>query len=81
MAEDVESCVQSALTKVCDRFGIQKLYQQQEEAIRCVVLDKKDVKQKPEIRYVFAGYLKPVQSQNSCIGWGKYFFGGNFLLQ
>ena len=43
MADDVESCVQLAFRKVCERLGIQKLNQQQEEAIRCIVLDNKDV--------------------------------------
>ena len=43
MAEDVESCLQSAFRKVCERFGIQRLNREQEEAIRSIVLDKKDV--------------------------------------
>ena len=43
MAEDVESCLQSAFRKVCERLGIQRLNRQQEEAIRSIVLDKKDV--------------------------------------
>ena len=43
MAEDVESCLRSAFRKVCERFGIQRLNRQQEEAIRSIVLDKKDV--------------------------------------
>ena len=43
MADDVESCVELAFRKVCERFGIQKLNQQQEEAIRCIALENKDV--------------------------------------
>ena len=43
MAEDVESCLQSVFRKVCEIFGIQRLNQQQEEAMRSIVLDKKDV--------------------------------------
>ena len=43
MAEDVESCLHSAFRKVCERFGIQRLNRQKEEAIRSIVLDKKDV--------------------------------------
>ena len=39
MADDVEL----AFSKVCATFGIEKLNKQQEEAIRCVVLEKKDV--------------------------------------
>ena len=35
--------LQSAFRKVCERFGIQRLNRQQEEAIRSIVLDKKDV--------------------------------------
>ena len=43
MAEDVESHMQSAFRQVCERFGIQRFNRQQEEAIRSIVLDKKDV--------------------------------------
>ena len=38
MAEDVESCLQSAFRKVCERFGIQRLNRQQEEAIRSIIV-------------------------------------------
>ena len=43
MTEDVESCLLSAFRKVCERFGTQRLNRQQEEAIRSIVLNKKDV--------------------------------------
>ena len=43
MAEDVESYLQSAFKKVCERFEIQRLNRQQGEAIRSIALDKKDV--------------------------------------
>ena len=35
--------LQSPFRKVCERFEIQRLNRQQEEAIRSIVLDKKDV--------------------------------------